>query len=104
MDQQTVRQKMEQFFLHLREEQEIRDELGALEFQGVTESECKRAMERQRELLEGLDGLRKQKMLPLLTQVAEYVASRKEALERPAVGKVQPRAARVGTVSKGRAS
>lgn len=94
MNQQTVRQKMEQFFLHLREEQEIRDELGALEFQGVTESECKRALERQKELLAGLDGLRKEKMLPLLTEVAEYVAARK----------APPKAARVGTTSKGRAS
>ncbi|MBI3184578.1 MAG: hypothetical protein HYZ28_20780 [Myxococcales bacterium] len=99
MDQAAVRQKMELFLQHLREEAEIRDELSSLDFNGVSEHEVQKALGRQSELLRQLDSVRQEKMLPVINEMAEFVSQRQIQLglakppAKPAPPKAQAKAA-----------
>ena len=78
MTKDEVRQKMEQFFGYLMEEQELREELSSLKFNNVTEQELKEAISRQNRLLKQIDRVHKEKMLPLVNEVADFVAAKKD--------------------------
>ena len=80
MTREEVRQKMESFLQFMREEQEIRDQLASLQFTAESEQEIEKAMSEQSRLIEQLETLRQEKMLPLLNEVAEFVAQKKSEL------------------------
>lgn len=79
MTRDDVRRKMEEFLLALAEEQELRDELLELKFQGVSEAEARRALSRQRQLFAQLETLRRTRMLPVVNEVADFVGERLKA-------------------------
>lgn len=80
MKRDDIRQKMEKFLQYMREEQDIRDQLTALQFVAEDEVRLQETMSQQNHLLRSLDHLRQEKMLPLLDEVAAFVASKKQDL------------------------
>lgn len=80
MTPQDVRQRMELYLGYLREEQEIRDQLTALNFMAPNEKELQKVMTKQSELMDAIETIRQEKMLPILTELAEFIAKARTAL------------------------
>jgi len=76
MKRQQVRANMEQMLKLMRQEQELRVELAALDFSLCTEKEFRANMKRQRQLIARIDGIRQQQMLPLMRRMVAFIAAK----------------------------
>jgi hypothetical protein len=76
MKRQQVRTNMEQMLKLMRQEQELRIELSALDFSMVTEEEFRANMKRQRQLIARIDAIRQQQMLPLMRRMVAFIAAK----------------------------
>lgn len=74
MTPDDVRDRMRRFFECVHAERRIHDQLGALRFLDVTERELADACRRQEALLEELDRLRQERMVPLMAELSAFVA------------------------------
>ena len=84
MKREDIQQKMETFLSYMREEQELRDQLSSLEFLAENEAELQKTVEEQRALLEAIDLIRQEKMIPIITEMTKFVASEQQAQEAKA--------------------
>ncbi len=75
MDQDGVRNRMEQFVALMREEQELRDQLLALDFTAVSPDVFAKNLAKQQELIGGIDTIYQEKMLPIMRELAEFVGA-----------------------------
>ncbi len=83
MTREEVQKKLEQFLSYLREEDELRNELSSLQFTADSEEEIEKTLQIQDEIMEELEKLHKEKMLPLLNELGEFIERRlKESKER----------------------
>ncbi len=80
MSPDQVFEKMVAFASHVRREQELRDQLEALEFNAPNDKTLARAVERQEALLREIRDLREEKMVPMVDQITEFVARRQSEL------------------------
>lgn len=76
MKRQQVRTSMEQMLKLMRQEQELRIELAALDFSLCTEEEFRANMRRQQQLLARIDAIRQQQMLPLVRRMVAFIAAK----------------------------
>ena len=76
MKRQQVRNQMERVLKLMRQEQELRVELAALDFSLCTEEEFRANMKRQRQLLARIDAIRQNQMLPIVRRMVEFIASK----------------------------
>ena len=74
MNRDQVRERMQRFYKCLAQEQELRDELCTLKFTNVTEEVAKESLSRQHQLLARIDRLHKDEMLPVVNELADFVA------------------------------
>ncbi len=82
MTREEVVKKMEEFLEYMRREEELREELASLEFLGDSDEETQRSIELQDKLMEEIELLRKEKMLPILEEIADFIAARSKELQR----------------------
>ncbi|MFC1612122.1 hypothetical protein ACFL6C_14255 [Myxococcota bacterium] len=81
MRRHQVRDKMEEMLRLMREEQDLRIELGALDFNVNTDKELKANLLRQDQLIARIEDLRHEKMFPVVRQVLAFVASRTSQMD-----------------------
>lgn len=77
MKREEVQQKMDLFLGYMREEKDLRDMLASLEFVADNEAALQKIIAEQKNLLRRIEQLHQEKMLPLITEMAEFVAIRK---------------------------
>ena len=81
---------MQRFYRSLAQEQELRDELCELKFTGVSAEVAAESLSRQRLLLGRIDRLHQEQLLPLVSELSDFVslklkdAPRREAAPAPA--------------------
>lgn len=76
MKREEVQQKMEIFLGYMREEKDLRDMLASLEFVADNEAALQKIIAEQKSILRRIEQLHQEKMLPLITEMAEFVALR----------------------------
>lgn len=95
MNRDQVRARMERFYRYLAQEQELRDELTSLKFTNVSEQTARESLSRQHQLLAQINRLHKEEMLPMVSELANFVALRlKDAAKAPAAAPAAPAAAK----------
>ncbi len=82
MNAAQVKEKLALFLKLTRQEQELRDHLETLSYADAEEHEVSGAMSRQAEVMRELRELREQQVLPLMEEVAAFVAERKAVLHQ----------------------
>lgn len=104
MQRKDVKEKMEKFLYHLRQEQEMRDEVASLNYLAVPPKELQENLKRESQLLAQMETLRQEKMLPILKDLAQFVSSRCQATARASAKKpaAQPKSKRVTAPSAGK--
>lgn len=83
MKQSDVRERLEKFLYYLRQEQELRDQIAALQFYG-SEKDVAGAMKQETEIMKEVEKLRQEKMLPLISEVAAFVSTKQAELLKSA--------------------
>lgn len=73
---------MARFYRCLAQEQELRDELCALPFTNVSEAVATESLSRQHQLLDRINRLHKDQMLPLVGELAVFVSAKLEGPRR----------------------
>lgn len=73
---------MERFYRCLAQEQELRDELCGLKFTNVSEDVAKESLSRQHQLLDRINRLHKDEMLPVVSELADFVAAKVKDLPK----------------------
>ena len=76
MKRQQVRDNMEQMLKLMRQEQELRVELAALDFSLCTEEEFRANIKRQRQLIARIDAIRQQQMIPIVRRMVAFIAAK----------------------------
>lgn len=76
MKREEVQQKMDIFLGYMREEKDLRDMLASLEFVADSETALQKTIAEQKSLLRRIEQIHQEKMLPLIAEIAEFVAKR----------------------------
>ena len=80
MSPQDVQDKVEQFLALMRQEQELKLELASLDLCITTKAQAEKNLARERALVGAILDLRRQKMLPIVAQMAAFVGGRLESV------------------------
>ncbi|MCK6552735.1 hypothetical protein L6R52_43330, partial [Myxococcota bacterium] len=75
MTKEEVRKKIAEVLELMREERELKDQLVELELFGEPD-EVERAFKKQAELVEAIDRLRWERLLPIVQEVGAFIASK----------------------------
>ena len=78
MNRHQVQQNMEAVLGLMRDEQELRLELHALDFSLNTEESFAKATKKQREIIRKIDAIRQEKMLPIMRKMVVFIATKTE--------------------------
>jgi len=76
MRREEVQQRLDAFLALLQQENELKEELVALQMHGrkATDQDLDEKLRLQQELIDAIDALRHQHMLPILEEIAGFIA------------------------------
>jgi hypothetical protein len=81
MTRQEVQERMERFIALSNRETELKEELLDLELTGPDRKRIEKNLARHDEILREIEALRRDGMLPILNELAEFIAKKKAELQ-----------------------
>lgn len=87
MTKQEVIEKMEYFSELVEKEQKLQEELLSLQMYGSDPNVIREKLQRHDEIIKEIEDIRFNRVIPLLKEIADFVASRQGEVELPDLGR-----------------